>query len=187
MGWTGKLRVTRRSAPLTTRRCGLRRLTTIPAGRCWTRSRQWAGLGRGEGGGVVGDWSRGPVLYGTRSPERGTPPRRSPARPGVTVGGAAFSPGVRNSLSSLYLGWLPQHRVSGVKTLPSWLGGACGPPGRPDPPRPGSRGGPLRGTKMGPLEGGLAGPSSAGGDVLLGTGRETLARRSSPVFPPASG
>lgn len=126
-------------------RCGPRRLhpRALPGG---------AVPGPSSGGvwGASGGWRRGPVLYGTRSPERGDTlsplPSLSLASPWR---GVAFSPGVCNSLS-------PPSILVGSPTLGVWredppshrLGGACGPPGRPDLPASAvGVGGPPRGTK----------------------------------------
>ena len=127
-------------------RCGPRRLhpRALPGGAV-------PGPSSGEVWGVSEDW-RGPVLYGTGSPERGdtlsplpSPSLASPWR----GGGAALSPGVCNSLSppSILVG-SPMLGVRREDPPSHRLGGACGPPGRPDQPASAvGVGGPPRGTK----------------------------------------
>lgn len=138
MGWTGEAAGSPGAPDFDHQgRCGPRRFHPLALpGVLDQGPGSGAGLG-GEGRGVVGDWSRGPVLYGIRSPEHGDTPSPLPS-PSLASRwrGAAFSPGVRNSLS-------PPSILVGSPTLGVWredppsrrLGGACGPPGRPDPPR----------------------------------------------------
>ena len=136
MGWTGEAAGSPGAPDFDHQgRCGPRRLypLALPGG-AGLGSRQW---GRVAGTVVWGLEERTSSLWDQEPRAWGHPlPAPQPVS-GVTVeGGAAFSSGVRNSLS-------PPSILVGSPTLGVWregppsyrLGGSCGPPGRPDPPR----------------------------------------------------